>query len=218
MQRKYEIGREFLKWLALVSMTIDHMGVVLYQENPFFRYVGRLAFPLFAYLLVLGVESTKSVKNYFLRLFLFALISQGPFYLAFGVQPWEHLNIFFTLSSGVLLIYFHERNNYMLFLPLAASVILPFDFGIYGLLTVGCFYLLRRNRNLGVVSFLLLNLLFLPVWPFQFLAIFAIPVILLYDDRFGFGKTGKETFYPFWRKYFFYIYYPLHLLVLYLLK
>lgn len=219
MQRSYDFGREFLKWLAIVTMTIDHTGAVLYPDYVVLRIIGRLSFPLFAYLLVLGLESTRNVKNYFTRLFLFALISQIPFYLALGVQPWEHLNIFFTLSSGVLFIEFYRKNNFLMVVPLAASALLPFDYGIYGIMAVCCFYFLRRSRMLGVTFFLLLNLLFLYVSSIQFLSLLALPLILLHNDgRLTIWGIGKKADYSLWRKYFFYVYYPIHLTVLYFLK
>ncbi len=219
MQRRYDLGRELLKWLAIVTMTIDHAGAALYPEHPVLRYIGRLSYPLFAYLLVLGLESTRNTKNYISRLLLFALISQVPFDLAFGVQPWEHMNIFFTLSSGAFFIYSYEKNSYLSLLPLVASAVLPFDYGIYGILAIGCFYFLRRNRELGVALFILLNLLFLPVWSYQFFALFSLPLILLHNEGWiVFKKIGEKADYPLWRKYFFYVYYPLHLLVFYFLK
>ena len=219
MQRSYDFGREILKWLAIVTMTIDHTGAVLYPEYVALRIIGRLSFPLFAYLLVLGLESTRNVKNYFTRLFLFALVSQIPFYLALGVQPWEHLNIFFTLSSGVLFIEFYRKNNFLMILPLAASALLPFDYGIYGIMAVCCFYFLRRNRTLGAAFFLLLNLIFLAVSSIQFLSLLALPLILLHNDgRFVISGIGKKTGYSWWRKYFFYFYYPIHLTALYFLR
>jgi len=167
----------------------------------------------------LGLESTRNIKNYFKRLLLFALISQVPFYLAFGVQPWEHMNIFFTLSSGAFFIYFYEKNSHLLLLPLVASAVLPFDYGIYGILAIGCFYFLRRNRDLGAILFILLTLLFLPVWSYQFFALLSLPLILLHNEgKITFKKNGEKADYPLWKKYFFYIYYPLHLLALYFLK
>lgn len=219
MQRRYDPGRELLKWLAIVTMTIDHAGAALYPEHSVLRYIGRLSYPLFAYLLVLGLESTRNTKNYISRLLLFALISQVPFDLAFGVQPWEHMNIFFTLSLGAFFIYSYEKNSHLSLLPLVASAILPFDYGIYGILAIGCFYFLRRNRELGVVLFILLNLLFLPAWSYQFFALFSLPLILLHNEGWiVFKKIGEQADYPLWRKYFFYIYYPLHLLVFYFMK
>ena len=219
MQRSYDLGRELLKWLAVFTMTIDHVGAALYPDYLLFRYIGRLSFPLFAYLLILGLENTRNVRNYFVRLFLFAWISQIPFYLAFGMQPWEHLNIFFTLSVGLVFIYYFEKKNFLFFIPLLASAVFPFDYGIYGISTVGCFYFLRRNRELGVFLFLLLNLLFLLSLSFQFLALGALPFILLHNDgRISFKRVGMKSNYPLWKKYSFYLYYPLHLLLLYFLK
>jgi len=219
VQRGYDLGRESLKWLAIVTMTIDHVGVVLYPENIVLRYIGRLSFPLIAYLLILGLESTRNVKNYFTRLLLFALISQVPFYLARGVLPWEQLNIFFTLSLGVLFIYLFERNNYLFFLPLVASAVLPLDFDGYGVATIGCFYALRKNKRIGIILFILLNLFIFFDLPYQSLALLALPLILLHNDgRFPFNKISAKTDYSLWRKYFFYVYYPFHLLVLYFLK
>jgi hypothetical protein len=219
IQRGYDRGRESLKWLAIATMTIDHVGVVLYPEQVLLRYIGRLSFPLIAYLLVLGLESTRSAKNYFTRLFLFALISQVPFTLARGVAPWEYLNIFFTLSIGVLFIYLYERNNYLFLLPLVASAVLPLDFDGYGVATIGCFYALRKNRRIGIILFILLNLFVFFDVPYQSLALLALPLILLHNDgRFLPIKIGAKADYPPWRKYFFYVYYPLHLLLLYFLK
>lgn len=219
MQRSYDLGRELLKWLAVFTMTIDHVGAALYPDYLLFRYIGRLSFPLFAYLLILGLENTRNVRNYFIRLFLFAWISQIPFYLAFGIQPWEHLNIFFTLSIGLVFIYYYEKKKFLFFIPLLASAVLPFDYGIYGISTIGCFYFLRRNRELGVFLFLLLNLLFLLSLSFQFLSLGALPLILLHNDgRISFKRVGMKSNYPLWKKYSFYLYYPLHLLLLYLLK
>jgi len=219
MHRKYDLGRDILKWSAIATMTIDHVGAVLYQECLVFRYIGRLSFPLFAYLLILGLESTRSVKNYFSRLFLFALISQVPFYLAMGVEPWGRLNIFFTLSSGVVFIELYKKGNYLWFLPLVAAEVLRFDFGIYGILAIGCFYFLRRNRILGVILFLMLNLLYLPVSPHKLLALLALPPILLHDSgRFHLEEIGHKIDYSRWKKYFFYAYYPLHLAALFSIK
>jgi len=219
---QFDRGREMLKWIALMTMTIDHIGATLYPEHSVLRLIGRLSFPLFGYLLALGLESTRNVKRYFARLLIFAFISQVPLYLAFGREPFESLNIFFTLSSGLFFIYFFKtRNIPLVLLPLLASFVLNFDYGIYGIMSLGCMHLLIRNTKLGVISFLGLNLVFLPVWPPQFLSSFALPVIILQKrwnamnaDR----KIDAKTVYPTWKKYFFYVFYPLHLTVLYSMR
>jgi hypothetical protein len=218
-QRGYDKGRELLKWFALASMTLDHIGLILYSEYLVLRYVGRLAFPFFAYLLVLGFESTRDVKKYFLRLFIFGFISQIPFFLARGVDPWESLNIFFTLSLGVLFIHLLENNSYFSILPILASFVIPVNYGIYGLLMIGCFYILRIYKWIGVISFFFIHLLFSFNLTSQYLDILAIPFILLHNDRrFPFNRIEYKVDYPIWKKYFFYVYYPFHLFLLYLLK
>ena len=58
----FDFGRELLKWIAIITMTVDHVGAVLYPEFEFLRWIGRLAFPLFAYLLILGMENTRNLS------------------------------------------------------------------------------------------------------------------------------------------------------------
>ena len=211
------MGRELLKWVAIATMTVDHIGLVLYPQYTILRYVGRLAFPLFAYLLVLGVESTRNLRGYFNRLILFALVSQIPFALANGVQPWEKLNIFFTLALGLVTVYLMDRNSPFIFVPLAASF-LPIDYGVYGTATVLFFYLLRRDWRVGASLFALVNAVLYVIEPsYQPLALLALPLILLHNSgRLNLG--GDDRAHPVFRKYFFYVYYPLHLLALVAIK
>jgi len=74
-QGGFDLGREILKWIAIITMTIDHIGAILFPEFEVLRVIGRLSFPLFAYLLILGMENTRNIRNYFTRLFIFALIN-----------------------------------------------------------------------------------------------------------------------------------------------
>jgi hypothetical protein len=218
MLKSYDLGRELLKWLAILTMSIDHVGAALYPQYIIFRYIGRLSFPLFAYILVLGLESTRDPKNYLIRLIIFAFISQIPFFLAFDIKPWEHLNIFFTLSSGVLFLYLYEKKNFLFFIPLIVSAILRFDYGIYGILSISCMYFLRKDKKLGASFFLLLNILFLSISTTQSISILALPLILLHNNG-GLKMTRKiNAQYMTWRKYFFYIFYPLHLSILYFFR
>ncbi|MEJ2240562.1 MAG: TraX family protein [Candidatus Bathyarchaeota archaeon] len=89
LNQGFDWGREFLKWIAIITMTIDHIGAVLYPQLQILRIIGRISFPLFAYLLVLGMETTHNIRNYFIRLFTFAFISQIPFSLAVGKEEQE---------------------------------------------------------------------------------------------------------------------------------
>ncbi len=220
MPEGFDLAREMLKWVAIITMTIDHIGAILYPQHVFLRVIGRFAFPLFSYLIVLGVQSTKNVRNYFIRLFVFAVISQIPYYLARGFKPFDSFNIFFTLCSGVLFIQFIKQNPILTMVPLLASVLLPFDYSVYGIATIGCLYILNGNTKIGIASLVLLNLLFAPIWPTQVVSLLALPIILLH--RYGYRRIMREvdgkTAYPLWRKYMYYIYYPFHLTVLYIIK
>ncbi len=209
-----------LKWLALITMTIDHIGAILYPEFVVLRYIGRLSFPLFAYLLILGMETTRNLRNYFIRLFIFAFVSQVPFFLALDFEPLGYLNIFFTLSLGLLFVHFFKKASIVSVVPLFASFILPVDYGVYGLAIIGCMSILQDDTKFGVAALVLLNVLFLFPWQSQFLSILAIPFILVH--RSGYLKTKRESVekprIPLWRKYFFYAYYPLHLGLLYIIN
>jgi hypothetical protein len=218
--QRFDSGRELLKWIAIITMTIDHSGAILYPEISVLRSIGRLSFPLFAYLLMLGMENTRNIRNYFIRLFIFALISQVPFFLALDYGPFESLNIFFTLSSGLLFIHFFKKNSLFTLVPLLVSLVLPFDYGIYGIAVIGCMYILKENTKFGVFSLALLNMVFLVPWNIQFLSISAIPLILLHKNGSLTPRKeiGEEYRIPFWRKYFFYIYYPLHLTLIYMIR
>jgi hypothetical protein len=216
----YDFGRELLKWIAIITMTVDHVGVVLYPELDVLRFIGRLSFPLFAYLLILGIENTSNIRNYFTRLFLFAIISQVPFSLAINYEPFQLLNIFFSLSFGLLFIHFFKKGSWIAFIPLLAFLILPLDYYIYGLAVIGSMSILRQNPKFGVISFVLLNALFLVPYNSQFLSIGAIPLIVLHNN--GILSTTKETCEgnrrSLLKKYFFYGYYPIHLTLLYIIK
>jgi len=216
----FDSGRELLKWIAIVTMTFDHVGAILYPDVEVLRFIGRFSFPLFAYLLVLGIENTTNIKKYFLRLFVFALISQVPFFLALEYTPFKSFNIFFTLSAGLAFIHFFKKNSLYALVPVFVCLALPLDYGIYGFAMIGCMYMLRASTKVGVVSLVLINTLFLVPFSIQFFSIVAIPLVVLHKH--GSLNITKETpnklSIPLWRKYFLYVYYPLHFIVLYLVR
>jgi len=218
--KRYDGGRELLKWIALATMTIDHIGLILYPQVPALRIIGRISYPLFAYLLVLGMSSTHDPGKYFNRIVFFALLSQLPFAIANEVPVWQHLNIFFTLSLGIILIYLLDRNNILLLVPLIAAVIIPVDYGAYGLATILFLYLMRILRRTGLILLIALNLMLIPFEPtYQPLALLALPIILLHSNgRLTLSSRSEKTSHPLISKYFFYIYYPVHLLALALVR
>lgn len=218
--RKFDFGREILKVIAIVTMTIDHIYVILYPDLMFLHIIGRLAFPLFAYLIALGIESTKKPKKYMMTLLSFALISQIPYFLAFEIQPFERLNIVFTLFLGALAIYFFNKRSLLAFVPILLSILLMTEGTYYVVLTVACMKLLKGNLKLGFLALFALNIQFLLIPDTQILSLLAVPLILLHVKNW----LKKEILIPenslaySIRKYAFYSFYPLHLALLFLIK
>jgi hypothetical protein len=200
-------------------MTVDHVGLLFFPEHQIFRIVGRISFPLFAYLLVLGMESTRNVRAYFMRLLVFAFLSQVPFMLVNNVAWWEYINIYGTLLLGLAMVYLIDRGSVFFVVPLAASAVVPVDYGVYGTATVLLFYLLRKDWRVGASIFVILNLILLATGaqtqPWSILAL--IPILLHNSGRLSI-KSEKPIGHPTFRKYFFYAYYPVHLAILYALK
>ncbi|MBQ8038930.1 MAG: conjugal transfer protein TraX [Lachnospiraceae bacterium] len=219
-----------LKIMALVIMFIDHIGAIIVQRtmtmegfnHDFWsslywplRYVGRLAFPIFCFLLVEGFVHTSNVKKYISGMLFFALISEIPFNLgiAGNVFSFEFQNVYWELALGILAMYCLEKLektnlNYVLQVILRLAIIVIFaaaaeglnlDYGMYGIISIVALYVFRTNRMMqlliGAASFY-----WEPVAPFAFL------LLALYN-----GKRGRNI------KYAFYAFYPAHLLFLYLI-
>ena len=180
------------------------------------KVLGRLAFPIFCFLLVEGFEKTRSRSRYAFRLFLFALISEIPFDLLFSLNPvsWKNQNVFFTLLIGCRTMWGMEKIEeqsrdretqwcLQVLLVMAAGFLaekISCDYGAYGIIAIGLFYLFRGNRPLQI---LLGCGSFCWEWP----ACFACIPLSFYN-----GKRGLNL------KYVFYAFYPVHLLVLFLIR
>lgn len=223
--RKFDFGRELLKIIAIVTMGIDHIGKILYPDLLFLQMIGRLSFPIFAYLIVLGVESTKKPQKYMITLLSFALISQFPYFLAFDIQPFERLNILFSLLLSAVTIYFYNKKSPVAFVPLLISIILPTEGSYYVVLTAVGMKLLKDSPKLGALVLFALNIQFLLIpgdlqAQIQILSLLAVPLILLHVKNW----LKKEILIPekslaySIRKYAFYLFYPLHLALLFLVK
>ncbi len=203
-----------LKMIAIISMLIDHIGAVVFPQFIEFRIIGRLAFPLFAFLITEGYRHTSNFKRYLLRLFIFAIISQYPFWLAFGFDA--GLNIFFTLTLGLIVIYISEEyNNFLLVLLLAVLAdLLNTDFGMLGVLVIFIIHLYRDDffrmvsfvSGLYIVMFLLSGLTAAEDSIHYYIQLFALVSFVFM--RFYSGREGLKL------KYFFYLFYPVHLLLL----
>ena len=211
------IDRSVLKWIAVLTMVIDHVGAILFPDQIWMRVIGRVAFPVYAYCLAEGFRYTSDYRRYLGRLALFAILSEIPFDLAFYGVPFSfaHQNVFFTLTLGLILLWVLERFREQLLLCAGAFVVLCFlaqalhmDYGAGGLLMVFAFYLAQQGTSpwIGWGIFVFINL-FGYAGGVQWAAILALLPIGLYS-----GKAGKK------KQRFFYWIYPLHLLLLWVIE
>ena len=209
-----------LKILALIAMTCDHIGFLLFPQYEFLRWIGRLAFPIFAYMIAEGAKYTKNRLRYFLGMFVLGFICQVGTGSLFQC-------ILITFSFSVLLIYAADhamkKKNAEACLLFAVSFlavfflteILPYllphtdygvDYGIWGILTpVFVFVGSKKYQKLLLAAIPLSFLCFAGGLECQWMALFALPILALYN-----GKRGKLKM-----KNLFYIYYPLHLVIIY---
>lgn len=146
-----------LKMIALVCMITDHVGARLYPQIMELRVIGRIAFPLYIWCLVVGACYTRSPLRYALRLLLVGLISQ-PFYMLGLNHHWNQWNIFFTLLTGYLGVWSIRANRYGSrywgpVLALAVPCFVTMDYGWRGVLLVMLMYLARQKRG-GVAAVL----------------------------------------------------------------
>ncbi|WP_312649575.1 TraX family protein [Proteiniclasticum sp.] len=211
-----------LKLIALVTMIIDHVGAIFFPFEPWFRIIGRISFPIFCFLLVEGYFHTRDVRKYSLRLLIFAFISEVPFDLAFsGRIESSHQNIFFTLFLGLIAI--HMLDVYFVKKPVLAMLGLIFamffseflrsDYGILGILYMLTIFGLRKvaEPKKYIVMAIIITLLNLFLsGGLQMYSVISIIFISYYN-----GKPGPKNELL---KYGFYLAYPAHLMILYLIS
>lgn len=215
------MNRFQLKLFAILTMLVDHVGAVLFPQYLAFRVIGRLAFPIFMYLIAQGLIYTSSVGAYLGRLFAFALISEIPFDLAFHrvvFYPGSQ-NVFFTLFLGLAAIAvlkrYWEAHPVPAFLFAAAMAVLAelmrTDYGWFGVAGIVVFYCFRNARGAGIAVFSLVLIAFSLISgsTLELFALFSGVVLYFYDST----KKGRWNW-----KYFFYVFYPAHLLLLYFIR
>lgn len=202
--------RNVLKLIALLTMAIDHIGAILYPNIIVLRIIGRISFPIFAYLLALGYKSTHNVKKYLRRLLLFGLLSEVPYILAFNS---DNLNIFFTLALGLMTIMLYEKKEYLyIIIVFYFAIFAHVDYGIYGVLVIFFMYVYGyHSKVLGTILFILATFIYSYFNVLQIFAILSIPLICLLENITKDIDIKKY-------KYVFYVFYPFHLILLYSLK
>lgn len=147
----------FLKCAAMLFMIVDHVGVVFFSGVMELRLLGRIAFPLYAWCLVVGSEYTRSLWKYALRLLLVGLISQPFFMYGLGHTLMEW-NIFATLFLGLAAIGgIRERKYYSQYwapaLALLISLAVKMDYGWKGILLILTLYACRNDKKALGFSF-----------------------------------------------------------------
>ena len=182
------------------------------------RFAGRIAFPLFAFMIVQGFLHTHNRKDYLLRLLAFALISQIPFSLAMSLLGLDGRNVYFTLALGLICIWGLELAGEKAATPVMAipgslliiaccclaAWYIDCDYSQYGVLCIAVFYLLRDRPAYGAIAACIILLMASPY--FEVTSFFCIYFINRYN-----GQKGSLPF----GKYFYYAVYPVHFLIFY---
>ncbi len=224
-----------LKWIAILTMLIDHIGACILEvfvldyygrspiggyfsgESRYFwqevdmilRLTGRIAFPIFCFLLVEGALHTRNIRRYAGRLAVFALLSEIPFDLAFHNKLFvpEGQNVFLTLFLGLCAVWILQsskgeiwRTPVAILLPALAAEYLHTDYGALGVLVIVLMYILR---NVPWLRFLACYGALVFLSPVEWPCILSFVLIALYS-----GERGRQS------RYFFYGFYPGHLLLL----
>lgn len=259
--KKYEcLSNNTIKIIAVIAMIIDHLakivltmgvfnvlfpqmeaGVISHDQyqniDNFVRFtlpsIGRIAFPLFCFLLVEGYRHTRNKKKYLTLMVIFAFVSELPFDIAFfhtlsikiETFPfyWGYQNVFFTLVLGIILLMilqeikkkfpFAEKRILCVIAHIVSvgaitiiADLIKADYGSMGILYIFAFYLFRNSRILQALSILAVYGIATGNQPTLFLMLSSI-VILFYN-----GNHGKLNL-----KYFFYLFYPVHIALLFII-
>ena len=208
--------------LAMIFMLIDHVGAVLFPRYLILRCIGRLAFPIYAFMIVEGFKHTRNLKKYTLRMFTFAFVSEIPFNLLVSKNIFDpyHQNVLWTFIVALICMYVISRLKNKAFIPIVVligyylGIVLKTDYKGAGVLMVLTFYLfdakLLQLLWMYVINVLLMKSYVLSVGNFYFeiqaLAIFSLLFIWLYN-----GKKGVKSK---WFQYLCYAFYPLHMAIL----
>ena len=227
MQRYRVLNGFHLKLIAVCTMFIDHMGDTLFPGVMWLRCIGRVAFPIFCFLIAEGCVHTHDRKKYALRLLVFAVLSEIPFNLMTGRAVWNPYdqNVLWTLLAGAAVCWSIDgalkRRTAPAFALTGAAIVAAFwllevfctDYGGWGMLLVAMFYGVRRApygqaakmaaQAVGLAFFCIgvMGGVTIELW-----ALTALVPIWLYNGQRGFSHKAVQ--------YGFYAFYPLHILIL----
>lgn len=214
-----------IKIIACLTMCIDHIKYAIpVLKTPVTTFLGRISFPLFAFFISEGYIHTSNLKKYYIKLLIFGIISQIPFMLFRTlVGEWKMLNIMFTLLLGLMAITIYDKEpRKYISIPCVIMIIflgylLRVDYGWYGVSLVFLFYILKNKKiYLSLLYFLVTAVYFYSRGirnidtgiVISFISYLVPLIIVLFYN----GKLGKKI------KYFFYVFYPVHMLIVYLIS
>lgn len=221
MKSEFNLSQEGLKLIACVAMLLDHIATGLIPEATMLNIIGRLAFPIYCFLLVEGICHSKSPQKYALRLAFGALISEIPYDLFnYGTITSSHYSVMVTLLIGFLMMaWMKYAQQYFLPLVICFTVaeLMGAEYGGCGILLIATFFFTRTIPHPHIIQAVAMGILFaalntLPVhflkWsiPIQIFGVLSIIPISMYQGR----KSSHNKV----MQWSFYLFYPLHLILL----
>ena len=214
-----------IKIIACISMFLDHYKYFAGESNFVTQYLGRLAFPLFLFVLVEGYCHTRNVKKYLIRLGIAALISQVPYYLfvhdLIGLDG-IRINVIATMFVAISCMLIWDKSFSKIYSVILIFIIgmitqmLNFDYGIFGIIIGMIFYIFREKKLLRGILFVIATAVYYYLKFFNFSSGYFIylvcTILVLIPIGLYNGKKGRGL------KYFFYLFYPVHMLFLVILS
>ena len=211
---------EVIKWIAIISMTFDHFHHIVLNDGEYLEiltHIGRLAFPLFAFLIAYNLQnSTKRTSSYVINLLLLGITTQGVHNTTISMNEPAVLNMGFTFALGILTIFLYERAFYkketlsfLLFMGiLGLCIALPIEYGVIGVLLTLSFWLFLKDIRYAIAIIVLLFSINSPIATFFSL----LSLCLIFTATRINIKINRTP------KFFFYAFYPVHLAILGLIK
>lgn len=232
-----KLNSNHLKLIAIIAMTIDHIADLIYPGMPnniisnILHIIGRLTAPIMFFFICEGFYLYKNLKKYILRLFLFAIISHFAYCFAFGINyiPFSSGNIFnqtsimWSLAWSVVALYIIYKTNLKewqkwILIILINIITFSSDWSCIAVMSILSMYSNRGNLKKQIISmsfWILIYAIISYLFVSKIYGLITLGVLLVYPLLKVYnGKKGKLN----WLKWFFYIYYPLHLIVIGILR
>lgn len=232
MKKKIQFNVNYLKLIAIIAMTIDHAADLIFPGFPAqpvafgLHFIGRLTAPIMWFFVCEGYYYTRNVKKYMMRMFIFAVISHFAYCFAFGISMipfkdsiFNQTSVIYPLFVAIVVLWIQDTelplNKWLkkIIIFVLIWTAFPADWSCLAVLAILDMYKKRGNLKkqmmamipyvaiYGIVSFFFVSKIYALV---LFGVILVYPVLKLYN-----GEKGKAG----WMKWFFYIYYPAHLII-----